>query len=257
MVAKSGFLGTEPFYYEGGQAGCLLVHGFTGTPLEMGYLGRNLAERGLTVSGIQLAGHGTTALDMSRTSRGDWYKSAEDGLLQLREKCSEVFVAGLSMGGALTLLLCARHGDKIRAAASLSAAAVFKDWRIGLAGALSHFIKFFPASDSCDLTDVAANKTMKSYDRIPLRCVSELKMLTGDVRRELPAVNTPLVIMHGLKDKTLWPGNADYICYRASSVDKEVVYLKNSGHGITVDVEKDFVADRVFEHFAKYSTVMR
>lgn len=257
MSARAGYLGTKPFYYEGGKAGCLLVHGFTGSPPEMAYLGRKLADRGMTVSGAQLAGHGTTPQEMMKTGRGDWYKSSEEGLLKLEQQCDEVFVAGLSMGGALTLLLCARRGDIIRAAASLSAAAVFKDWRIGLAGPASHFVKFLRAGDSCDLTDAAANDSMKSYDMIPLRCVSELNLLTRDVQRELPSIYTPLLIMHGMKDKTLWPGNADFISSRVSSLDKKVVHLENSGHGITVDVEKDLVADRVYEHFAKYSNIMR
>lgn len=256
MSARSGHLGTKPFYYEGGQAGCLLVHGFTGSPPEMMYLGRKLADRGMTVSGVQLAGHGTTPQEMINTGRDDWYKSAEDGLLKLKEQCAEVFVAGLSMGGALTLLLCARRGDIIRAAASLSAAAVFKDWRIGLAGAASHFVKYLRADDSCDLTDTTANDTMKSYDMIPLRCVSELNLLSKDVKRKLPSIKTPLLIMHGMKDKTLWPGNANFINSRVSSLDKEVVLLNNSGHGITVDVEKDLVAGRVYAHFEKHSKII-
>src|SRR5947209_8437141 len=37
--------GGEPFLYEAGEVGCLLVHGFTSTPFEMRGLGRYLAER--------------------------------------------------------------------------------------------------------------------------------------------------------------------------------------------------------------------
>lgn len=257
MAGVSGNLGTKPFFFKGGPAGCLLIHGFTGTPPEMEYLGRALAARGMTVSGVQLAGHGTVPEDMILTGRADWYKSAERALLELREKCSEVFVSGLSMGGALTLLLCARHGDKILAAAPLAAAAVIKDKRLALAGFASNFIKYLPAPTDCDLTDVEANNTMKSYDRMPLRCAAELRALTQEVQRELPNVKTPLLIMHGLKDRTLWPGNAQFIYDHVSSEDKTIHHLDNSGHGVTVDVQKDTVAEMVFGHFRRYSKVLK
>ena len=36
----------EPFYFPGGPVGCVLVHGFTGTPFEMRGLGEFLNARG-------------------------------------------------------------------------------------------------------------------------------------------------------------------------------------------------------------------
>ena len=55
--------GAEPFYFEGGETGCLLVHGFTGTPKEMRGLGEHLAHHGYMVLGIRLSGHATNQKD--------------------------------------------------------------------------------------------------------------------------------------------------------------------------------------------------
>ena len=38
----------EPFYYQGNKIGCLLIHGFTGTPKEMRLMGEYLANQGYT-----------------------------------------------------------------------------------------------------------------------------------------------------------------------------------------------------------------
>ncbi|NTV37277.1 MAG: carboxylesterase, partial [Anaerolineaceae bacterium] len=50
----------EPFLLPGGKVGCLLIHGFTGTPKEMRWWGEDLAGRGYTVLAPRLAGHATT-----------------------------------------------------------------------------------------------------------------------------------------------------------------------------------------------------
>ncbi len=62
----------EPFVFPGGPVGCLLVHGFTGTPKEMRWLGEYLAGQGHTVLGVRLAGHATQPEDMIRARWWDW-----------------------------------------------------------------------------------------------------------------------------------------------------------------------------------------
>ena len=61
-------LDLNPFFFEGGPTGCLLVHGFSRSPLEMGPMGEYLAGKGLTVLGVRLAGHGTSPEDMAKTT---------------------------------------------------------------------------------------------------------------------------------------------------------------------------------------------
>ena len=56
--------GAEPFLYEAGETGCLLVHGFTSSPSEMRGLGRYLADRGITANAGLLPGHGTSPADL-------------------------------------------------------------------------------------------------------------------------------------------------------------------------------------------------
>src|SRR3974377_2317290 len=69
----------EPFFFPGGPTGCLLVHGFTGAPKEMRWLGEYLAGQGHTVLGVRLAAHATRPEDMHRASWQDWVASVEDG----------------------------------------------------------------------------------------------------------------------------------------------------------------------------------
>ncbi|CAM5539358.1 Alpha/beta fold hydrolase OS=Streptomyces alboniger OX=132473 GN=CP975_09335 PE=4 SV=1 [Streptomyces alboniger] len=105
--------GAEPFRHEGGETGVLLCHGFTGSPQSLRPWAAFLAERGLTVSLPLLPGHGTRWEDMQLTGWQDWYAEVDRELRALRERCSQVFVAGLSMGGTLALRLAAKHGETV------------------------------------------------------------------------------------------------------------------------------------------------
>ena len=101
--------GAEPFHHEGGPVGVLLVHGFTGSPKSMRPWADHLAAAGLTVALPLLPGHGTRWQDMRQTRWEDWYAEADRELRTLTERCEQVFVCALSMGGALALRLAIVH----------------------------------------------------------------------------------------------------------------------------------------------------
>jgi carboxylesterase len=102
----------EPFFFPGsgqnGKTGCLVQHGFTGTPKEVRWLGEYLNRQGYTVCGMRLAGHATQPEDMIRSRYPDWLASVEDGYNLLRSSCDQVFLLGLSMGGILSLISATR-----------------------------------------------------------------------------------------------------------------------------------------------------
>ena len=69
----------EPFFNPGGSTGCLLDHGYTGTPIEMRAMGDHMAGKGYILLGIRLAGHATKPEDLSRIHWSDWIGVLEDG----------------------------------------------------------------------------------------------------------------------------------------------------------------------------------
>ena len=81
--------GAEPFSFEGGPTGVLLIHGFTGCPQSVRPWGEFLAAAGLTVVGPRLPGHGTRVEDMAASRWEDWYAEAERSYTALRSRCAE------------------------------------------------------------------------------------------------------------------------------------------------------------------------
>ena len=96
--------GAEPFSHVGGRAtGVLVLHGFTGNPSSMRRQAEAMAELGHHVEQPRLPGHGTTVEDMLTTSWADWSAEALAAHDRLADRADRIVVAGLSMGGTLTL----------------------------------------------------------------------------------------------------------------------------------------------------------
>jgi carboxylesterase len=214
-------------------------------------MGEYLARKGATVVGVRLAGHGTTPEDMARTGWHDWVASAEEGLRELQRRCERVFVAGLSMGGLITLHLAANHS--LDGIVAMSAPAYIADWRFRFMPLAQYFVRWVTPNIESDLTDPEAENRYFSYDRLPTRCVASFGELLSLVRSELPQVKVPALIMQGKNDHHVPAESARIIFQELGSAEKEIVWWPNSGHCITVDSEREAVWARAYEFIAKHS----
>src|SRR5512142_3213769 len=95
----------ESFFWEAGPTGVLLLHGLTATTAEVRLLARRLHDRGYTIAGPLLPGHGTTPENLNRTRWIDWVQAAEESYRELSARCTRVFIGGESMGAVAALYL--------------------------------------------------------------------------------------------------------------------------------------------------------
>jgi carboxylesterase len=245
-MTQHAHLDPSAFTLEGGPTGVLLIHGYTGSPPEMRWIGDYLAARGLTVSAPLLPGHGATPEAMNRCRWTDWTGHVEQALADLRARCRRVFVGGLSMGSLLTLHLAAHHPD-LPGALVYSPAVWTADRLIYLTPIMKHLQPLRPKSGDGDLMDPQADRRLWSYDVEPVRAAHELLKLILHVRRALPRVTCPLLIIHSTGDRVIHPDSARRTLARAGAADKELITLHESGHCITVDREWESVAAQTYD----------
>jgi len=244
-MTRHPHLDPSPFLLEGGPVGVLLIHGFTGSPPEMRLVGDYLHERGCTVSGPLLPGHGTTAGDMNRRRWTEWTAHAEGALADLQARCEAVFVGGLSMGSVLTLYLAAHHPE-LSGVVAYSPAVWPADQLIYLTPVLKYAIRERQKSDDSDLADPEADLRLWSYEENPTFAAHELLKLLRRVRRLLPRVTCPVLFIHSTRDTAIHPDSARRTCERVGTTDKELVALLDSGHCLTVDSEWERVAEKTY-----------
>lgn len=232
--------GAEPFFFEGGEVGCLVCHGYTGTTQSMRFLGEFLASEGrLTVVGPRLKGHGTSVEDMARSSAEDWIRSVEAGLQTLQEKCSKIFITGLSMGGTLTLYMAAMHPDVIRGAIPINGAVFVNNPDLaGLA-----FMAGAPATVPGVGGDIKkAGVTELAYADVPVPAIRQLYALMSVTRELLPRVTCPILVIQSRDDHVVVPENGPFIIENAGSEDKRLLWLENSYHVATLDQDQELIA---------------
>lgn len=221
--------GGEPFSFgDAGGPGVLLLHGFTGSPYEVRNLGKMLYENGFPSIGPVLPGHATTASDLARTTAADYFAMAEESFAEARNRFSRVYLAGLSLGGLLSLHLSTRH--EVSGIVCLSTP-VFLDPLV--AGALPMLSQWMP--DMHVPANFAAwQGNVVGYKTVPFNAAPAVLEVLQTVKNELEQVRAPLLIIHSKGDPTAPIGNAEFIRDHVSSTDSHIEVLEGSDHLITV-----------------------
>jgi carboxylesterase len=256
---RSAGVDTNEFFFPGAGLSALLIHGLTGTPYEMRYLGEQLASRGMRVRGVRLAGHAGTPEELGAAGYDNWYESVINGLEELRQYGEPIVVVGLSMGAVLAARLSADQGESI-AGVVLLAPAFFLPTSItlalkGIRGVLGSLVEriYLLNTGGSDIHDAAARSVHPSARLMPLSAPLKLFDLAAVVKPMLPRVTQPALVMHARRDHTCpMRKNVDYVMRHLGSPEKRAIELEESYHIITVDGEKERVAGEVAEFVERF-----
>ncbi|HET8764169.1 MAG TPA: alpha/beta fold hydrolase [Rhodanobacter sp.] len=253
------------FFFEGGASGVLLIHGLTGTPMEMKLLGKGLNHAGFTVDGMQLAGHCGNVEDLLATGWHDWYASVERAADALRAKVDHLFVGGLSMGALLALKLAADHPDYVAGVGGYGATFRYDGWSIPRLARLSFMLPLLkqlgigrnrsfmeqpPYGIQDERLRAQVSSAMLGGDSAaaglpgnPWYSLAELHSLASTVRRQLPQVTSPCLVAHASEDDVASLRNAELVM-REVSAPAELLLLDHSYHMITIDRDRRTLIER-------------
>lgn len=255
------------FLYQGGRIGVLLIHGLTGTPTEMRGVGREFHRAGFSVYGMQLAGHCGDIDDLIATNWKDWYRSVIESADKLRRQVDYLYVGGLSMGAVLALKYASDYPDRVQGVLVYGATFRFDGWTIPTLskvmgpgfltlmdflhlGRRRMFNEEPPYGIRNEQLRRKISQSMLSGDSgaaglagNPWPSLSQLVYLTRNVRRSLPKITSPCLVLHAENDDIAHRRNGELVRDKVSG-PVNMVLLKNSYHMITIDNDRRELVSR-------------
>jgi carboxylesterase len=249
----------------GGKHSVLLIHGLTGSPFEMKYLARKLNNAGFTVKGPCLEGHCSTLKNLSKTNWRDWYRSVHESFMEIKKSSDSVSVVGLCMGALLALHLCYELGSQVTAVSLISTTLFYDGWSLPWYKFLLpiayytplRFIYSYPETEPYGIKNKLLRERIVNlmrnnsiaYTKTPAPSMHELFKLIKEVKKELSAIITPTLILHSKEDDLTSIKNPNYVEDKIGSEIVRKILLDDSYHMMTIDNQKDRVAEETIKFF--------
>lgn len=254
----------EDIFYKGGEHAVLLLPGLSSTPLEMRPVAKALQRDGYTVSVPHIAGYG---LGSPCTDWRAWIEAARAKFRALRESHETVSICGLSMGATLSLAVAQAEPD-VTALSLLAVTLVYDGWTIPWYYPLIDLVFHTPLRHRYRYQEKApyglknealrarVAKSMSLHDAseigsasLPLAHLYNARRLASHVRAGLERVTADCLIVHAVDDDTASPHNARIVYDGVSSEVKQKCLLGESYHILTMDNERETVADETRRFF--------
>jgi carboxylesterase len=238
--------GAEPFSHQGeGKVGVLVLHGFTGNPSSMRIQAEALASAGHHVELPRLPGHGTTVEEMLTTDWSDWTAEVEAAYQRLAERADAIVVAGLSMGGSLTLWTALQHPE-VAGIVCINPATVPQGGELVemVKGMVDDGAEVMPGIGS-DIAD--PDVTELAYADTPLEpLLSLVEDGLAPMADRYSELAMPLLLITSKQDHVVEPSNSEHLAANHGG-QVEHIWLERSYHVATQDYDRDLINEKMIE----------
>ncbi|HEY3287537.1 MAG TPA: alpha/beta fold hydrolase [Gemmatimonadaceae bacterium] len=238
-TAEGIIAGAEGFVLDGfTDRAVVLLHGYNDSPQTMRSPAAAMHAAGWSVYAPLLPGHGRSLRAFAATDADAWLATARDTLANALARHRRVAVGGLSMGGAIAMILAAEE-PSVRAAVLFSPFLV-QSWRLAAIAALWPLVnlgaKYLGGGGTGrSIRDPQARASLIAYGCSPPRLMREVQRVARRARAALPHVHQPVWIAQSGDDYRISREQAQRAFDRLASGDKRLHWTTGNGHVITVD----------------------
>jgi carboxylesterase len=239
----------------GGDHCVLMLHGLGANALELSRLAKDLHHSGLSVFAPNIP---TYCFGSECGTWQDWVEQTQQYLWGLRKRYATVSVVGLSMGATLAMVLAQR--ESVTSMVLLSTALAYDGWAIPWYSFLLNVASWLPFANRYRYAEAEPygikNPEMRAMvkramskdhisesgaDYLPFQNVSQGRLLIKEARAHVRRIDCPTLFIHAADDETVHMRNAEWAYQHIASEHKEILYLGDSYHMITVDNERETV----------------
>ena len=234
--------------------GCLVLHGFMGSPVSSRDMAMHIAETGLTVHCPLLPGHGNLPYEIHGHTHKEWLAESDEAFDFLSRHCDQIFIIGHSMGAPLSAYLARKHPD-VCGLVLLAPLYKVPDWRINFAAFGRYFMPWlYPLKHKAidrdiflgrvtdfdptiDVNDPELQDWLVEATRIPVDGTDEMRKMGNLGRKWWPKVHQPVIVFQGGHDPAVSPGNTEKLFQLLPTADKEMKFFPQVGHELMRPVE--------------------
>jgi carboxylesterase len=264
------FITMKKVEFLAGEHAVLLIHGLQGVPTEMLTLAKRLHKAGYSVTVPHFKGYGYTEGDTSRsvTPWRDWRGQVMQELRDMKRQYKTVSLGGLCIGAVLVLSVAEEASAEISGLSLLATTLFYDGWSIPWYRFMlplgyftpARFLYAYKEREPYGLKNpqlrrwVAremAHKTssIAGASNLTLPAIHEAELLIKSVKRNLQKVTAPALIIHAVEDDVSSPRSAEFVVAHIGSDKVHKVMLHNSYHMVTLDNERELVADETIRFF--------
>jgi carboxylesterase len=239
-----------------------MIHGLGGTRHDFGSLDRKFEQIGYDVHLPSLPGHGSSPNALRGVGLRDYMCLLSRTYRALLTRYERVDIAGISMGALLAMMLSARERSTHGRLILLSPPVFLDGWGVSRFRSLRYLLYCVPG-----LRDVIRvpegepfgikNERIRSlirrhllrgsgvhYPYVPLLAIAQVDWMRFAAMRALRRITCETLVMHSEEDEVTSIRSAEFVCRHLGSRSITFVRLTNSYHMITLDNERDTVAER-------------
>jgi len=252
------------------QDAVLLLHGLSGSPLEMQYLERRMREAGFLAHNPSIpgCGFGTREDRFDTGTWRQWVAFVSGELDALSHDHERVYVAGLCIGAVLALRLAIERPQQVAGLALVSTTLAYDGWQMPWYRVLAPLAYHTPLRRMIAWPERPPyglkNERLREWvvramqthgvsavgsAYLPLSGIHEAHQLIGAVRRDISRVRAPALIMHAIEDDVASPRSAEFVALNIGSSQVRTILYHNSYHILTIDNDKESVADETIGFF--------
>ncbi len=207
--------------------GVLLTHGLTDSPYFMRHLAVFFQENGFRVMAVLLPGHGTQPGDLLEVSWREWAKMVAYGADRLAEEVDDIYLAGFSAGGALSVYQCLRD-DRVRGLFLFSPA-----FEISPRAAWANWHRLYSwLIPSAKWVDIKPDHDIYKYESFPKNAAAQMYALTRELKVQLRqrVPDIPVFAAASAEDATVnTSATLEFMARSCNPRSKMVLYTTDTG----------------------------
>ena len=236
------------------RATVVIVPGFNSHSGYYGWVAGQLVSNDLTVYTIDLRGRGKSDGERFYVQNFDDYVSDVATFISIvkeQEPDLPLFILGHSAGGVVACVYTLDHQQELAGliCESFAFQVPAPDFALAVLKGLSHIaphahvLKLHNEDFSRDpkVVEFMNNDPLIAHEAQPTQTVAAMVRADERLKKELPQITLPVLILHGTNDKATKPAGSQYFYDTTGSQDKTLKLYEGHFHDLLNDLDKETV----------------